>query len=256
MYQIDLNCDLGESFGSYKIGLDEEVISYISSANVACGFHGSDPLVMSQTVELAKNENVCVGAHPGLPDLVGFGRRNMDISPKEAKAIVQYQIGALQSFCKAKKIKMHHVKPHGALYNMAGKDLNLALSICEGIYEVNPDLILLALSGSKMIDAAKKIGLKVAREAFADRAYEQDGSLVSRNKEGAMILDENEAIKRVIRMIKEKKVKTITGIDISIEVDSICVHGDGIKALEFVRKINFSFEKEKIKIVPLSKIIL
>jgi len=256
MFQIDLNCDLGESFGSYKIGLDEEVISYISSANIACGFHGSDPLIMAETVGLAKESNVCVGAHPGLPDLVGFGRRNMDISPKEAKAMVQYQIGALESFCKAKKIKMHHVKPHGALYNMAGKDLNLALAICEGIYEVNPDLILLALSGSKMIDAAKHVGLKVAREAFADRAYEDDGSLVSRSKEGSIILDENEVIKRVIRMIKENKVQTITGIDIPIKVDSICVHGDGIKALEFVRKISFSFREEKIKIVPLSKIIL
>lgn len=256
MFQIDLNCDLGESFGNYKIGLDEEVISYISSANIACGFHGSDPLIMAKTVELAKKSNVCVGAHPGLPDLVGFGRRNMDISPKEAKAMVQYQIGALESFCKAQGTKMYHVKPHGALYNMAGKDLNLALAICEGIYEVNPDLILLALSGSEMIEAANNIGLKVAREAFADRAYEEDGSLVSRGKEGSMILDENEAIKRVIRMIKENKVKTITGIDIPIKVDSICVHGDGIKALEFVRKINFSFKEEKIKIVPLSKIIL
>ena len=256
MFKVDLNCDLGESFGNYKIGLDEEVISYISSANIACGFHGSDPMVMRQTVELAKKAGVCVGAHPGLPDLVGFGRRNMDVSPKEAKAIVQYQIGALEAFCKAQNIKMCHVKPHGALYNMAGKDLNLALAICEGIYEVNRDLILLALSGSKMIDAAESIGLKVAREAFADRAYEEDGSLVSRTKEGAMILDENEAIKRVIRMIKENKVKAITGIDIPIKVDSICVHGDGIKALEFVRKINFSFTEENIKIVSLSEIIL
>lgn len=256
MYQVDLNCDLGESFGNYKIGLDEEVISYISSANIACGFHGSDPLVMSQTVGLAKKANVCVGAHPGLPDLVGFGRRNMDISPKEAKAIVQYQIGALDAFCRAQGIKMYHVKPHGALYNMAGKDFNLALAICEGIYEVNPDLILLALSGSEMVNAAKSIGLKVAREVFADRAYEEDGSLVSRTKDGAMILDEKESVKRVIRMIKENKVKTISGIDIPIEVDSICVHGDGIKALEFVKKIKSSLEDENIKIVPLSKIIL
>ena len=255
MYQIDLNCDLGESFGNYKIGLDEEVISYISSANIACGFHASDPLTMNHTVELAKKAGVCVGAHPGFPDLVGFGRRNMDVSPKEAKAMVQYQIGALDSFCRAQGIKMHHVKPHGALYNMAGKDLKLALAICEGIYEVNPELILLALSGSKMIEAAKSIGLKVAREAFADRAYEEDGSLVSRTKEGAMILDENESIKRVIRMIKENKVKAITGIDIPIKVDSICIHGDGIKALEFVRKIKSSLEEENIKIVSLCEIV-
>lgn len=254
MYQVDLNCDLGESFGSYKLGLDEEVISYISSANIACGFHASDPITMNYTVELAKKAGVCIGAHPGFPDLVGFGRRNMDVSPKEAKAMVQYQIGALDSFCRAHGIKMYHVKPHGALYNMAGKNLKLALAVCEGIYEVNPELILLALSGSEMVNAAKSIGLKVAREAFADRAYEEDGSLVARTKEGAMITDEKESIKRVIRMIKENKVEAITGTDIAIKVDSICVHGDGIKALEFVRKIKFSLEEENIKIVPLCKI--
>jgi len=254
MYQVDLNCDLGESFGNYKLGLDQEVISYISSANIACGFHASDPLTMNYTVELAKKAGVCIGAHPGFPDLVGFGRRNMDVSPKEAKVMVQYQIGALDSFCRAHGIKMHHVKPHGALYNMAGKNLKLALAICEGIYEVNPELILLALSGSEMVNAAKSIGLKVAREAFADRAYEEDGSLVARMKEGSMITDEKESIKRVIRMIKENKVEAITGIDIPIKVDSICVHGDGIKALEFVRKIKSSLEEENIKIVPLYKI--
>jgi len=256
MYQVDLNCDLGESFGNYKLGLDEEVISYISSANVACGFHASDPLVMDYTVELAKKAGVCVGAHPGLPDLVGFGRRNMNVSQKEAKAMVQYQIGALDSFCRSHGIKMYHVKLHGALYNMAGKDLELALAICEGIYEVNPELILLALSGSEMVNAAKSIGLKVAREAFADRGYEEDGSLVARTKDGSMITDEKEVIKRVIKMIKENKVEAITGRDIPIKVDSICIHGDGIKALEFVKKIKSSLEEENIKIVPLCKIVL
>lgn len=255
MYRVDLNCDLGESFGNYKIGLDEEVISYISSANIACGFHASDPLVMDHTVKLAKEALVSVGAHPGFPDLVGFGRRNMNVSIKEAKAMVQYQIGALDSFCRAHGIKMQHVKPHGALYNMAGKDLKLATAICEGIYEVNPKLILLALCGSEMINAAQNIGLKAAREAFADRAYEEDGSLVARTKEGAMITDEEVAIKRVIKMIKENKVTAITGKDISIKVDSICVHGDGAKALEFVKKIKSKLEKENIEIAPLYKIV-
>lgn len=255
MYQVDVNCDLGESFGNYKLGVDEEIISYISSANIACGFHASDPLVMDYTVELAKKANICVGAHPGLPDLVGFGRRNMNVSPKEAKAMVQYQIGALDSFCRAHGVKMYHVKPHGALYNMAGKDSKLALAICEGIYEVNPELILLALSGSEMVSAAKSIGLKVAREVFADRSYEEDGSLVERTKKGAIITDEKEAIKRIIRMIKENKVEAITGRDIPIEVDSICIHGDGIKALEFAKRIKFSLEEENIKIVPLDKIV-
>ena len=255
MYKVDLNCDLGESFGNYKLGLDNEVIKYISSANVACGFHASDPLVMAHTVELAKEVGVCVGAHPGFPDLVGFGRRNMNVSPKEAKAIVQYQIGALDAFCKAAGIKMQHVKPHGALYNMAGKDIKLAEAICEGIYEVNPNLILLALSGSEMVNAAQNIGLKVAREAFADRAYEEDGSLVARTKEGAMITDEELAIKRVVKMVKENKVEAITGKDIFIKVDSICVHGDGPKALEFVKKIKSRLQAENIEITPLCKLV-
>lgn len=248
MYQIDLNCDLGESFGAYTMGMDEQVIPYISSANVACGFHASDPVVMAKTVRLAKESGVRVGAHPGLHDLIGFGRRNMNISPEEAKASVQYQIGALMGFCRANHMILSHVKPHGALYNMAGKDIVLASAICEGMKEVDPDLTLLALSGSKMIEAAKKTGLKAASEVFADRAYEDDGSLVARSKEGSMIEDEEEAIARVIRMVKEKKVRTITGKDIAIEADSVCVHGDGAKALIFVRKIKEALEGEGIAI--------
>ena len=190
MYAVDLNCDLGESYGNYICGMDEEVIPYISSANIACGFHASDPMVMGKTVALAKKQNVCVGAHPGYPDLVGFGRRNMAVSPEEVKAMVQYQMGALMALCKAQGIRLAHVKPHGAMYNMAAKDEKLALAICQGIKEVDPELILLGLSGSEMLKAAEKIGLKAAREVFADRAYEEDGSLVARSKEGAMITDE------------------------------------------------------------------
>lgn len=202
MHKIDLNCDLGESFGNYKLGLDDEVIKYISSANIACGFHASDPLVMQKTVALARDNGVAVGAHPGFPDLVGFGRRNMNVSPAEAKAFVQYQIGALSAFCKAAGCRLAHVKPHGALYNMAGKDEILAAAICEAVYEFDPELILLCLSGSKMMSAAKKIGLRAASEVFADRAYEDDGSLVARGKPGAVITDEDEAVSRVIGMVK------------------------------------------------------
>jgi UPF0271 protein len=169
--KIDLNCDLGESFGNYKIGMDEEVIKYISSANIACGFHASDPLVMAKTVSLAKENGVSIGAHPGYPDLVGFGRRNMNVAPEELKAMVQYQIGALNAFCKAAGIKMKHVKPHGAMYNMASKDEKLALAIAEGIAEVDDSLILLGLSGSQLLTAAATVGLKCANEVFADRAY-------------------------------------------------------------------------------------
>lgn len=251
MLKIDLNCDLGESFGNYKIGLDEEVIKYISSANIACGFHASDPVVMKKTVELAKTNNVMVGAHPGYPDLVGFGRRNMNVSPEELKAMIQYQIGALKSFCSAAKITLQHVKPHGAMYNMAAKDEKLALAIAEGIAEVDPTLILLGLSGSEMLKAGKTVGLTTMNEVFADRAYEDDGSLVARSKTGAVITDEQEAIDRVISMIRYGKVKSITGKEISVEPDSVCVHGDNPKALDFVKKITSCLTSEGIKICPM-----
>lgn len=255
MYKVDLNCDLGESFGHYKLGLDNEVIKYISSANIACGFHASDPVNMEKTVALAKKSNVSIGAHPGFPDLLGFGRRNMNISPNEAKAYIKYQIGALYSFCKSENISLVHVKPHGALYNMAAKDYMLAKAICEGIYEFDKDLILMALAGSEMIRAAKDVGLRVAQEVFADRAYEEDGSLVARSKDGAMITDDNLAVKRVVRMIKEGKVQAITGKDIDINVDSICVHGDGEKALDFVKLIRRTLEEEGIEITNLINIV-
>ena len=177
MKRVDLNCDLGESFGNYTCGLDAAVIPQISSANVACGFHASDPLVMAKTVALAKEHGVAVGAHPGFPDLVGFGRRNLAVSPAELKAMVQYQVGALRAFCDANDIVMQHVKPHGAMYNMAAKDRKLADAICEGIREVDDRLILLGLSGSQMLIAAQEMGLPWASEVFADRAYEDDGSL-------------------------------------------------------------------------------
>lgn len=246
--KIDLNCDLGESFGNYKIGMDEEVIKFISSANIACGFHASDPLVMAKTVELAKENRVKVGAHPGFPDLVGFGRRNINVSPSELKNMVQYQIGALNAFCIANGVKMNHVKPHGAMYNMAAKDVNLATSIAEGIAEVDSSLILLGLSGSHLINAAKQVGLKTAAEVFADRAYEEDGSLVARTKPGAVITNEDEVIERVIGMIKSGCVKSITGKEIPIQPDSICVHGDNPKALNFVKMIRERLLSENIKI--------
>lgn len=255
MKKIDLNCDLGESFGNYKIGLDDEVIRHISSANVACGFHASDPLVMQKTVALAKKNGVCIGAHPGFPDLVGFGRRNMSVSPAEAKALVQYQIGALDAFCKAAGVKLCHVKPHGALYNMAGKDEILAQAVCEGIFEYDSNLILLGLSGSKMIEAGKKIGLRTASEVFADRAYEADGSLVARSKPGAVITDENLAVSRVVEMVKNGRVTSITGNEIEIKADSICLHGDGVKAVEFAKRIKEELLKNDVEIVPLRELV-
>ncbi len=253
--RIDLNCDMGESFGNYKIGMDSEVVGQISSANVACGFHASDPVVMEKTVASCKAAGVAVGAHPGFPDLVGFGRRNLKVSNEELKAMIVYQVGALKAFCHAAGVPLQHVKPHGAMYNMAGKDAAMADAICQGIKEVDSSLILLGLSGSQLIEAAKRAGLPYAREVFADRAYEEDGSLVARSKEGAVITDEGEAIARVISMVKNHTVTAITGKEIELVPDSICLHGDNPKAVLFSRKIREALEAEGAKVCPIREVI-
>lgn len=250
MTTIDLNCDLGESFGAYTIGMDQEVIPYITSANIACGYHAGDPLVMEKTIARCKEHGVCPGAHPGFLDLQGFGRRNLVISPEEGKALVMYQIGALKGFCDAAGLKLHHVKPHGALYNMAAKDYNLARAICQAVQEVDEALVLLALSGSQMIQAAKDVGIASASEVFADRAYQKDGTLVPRSQPGAMIEEEETAIRRVIRMVKEQTVTAIDGTDIAIQADSVCVHGDGPKALAFVKNIKEALECADVQVQP------
>ncbi len=252
---VDLNCDLGESFGNYTCGMDEEIIPYISSANVACGFHASDPLVMQKTVKTAKENQVCVGAHPGFPDLVGFGRRNMSLSAQEITAMIQYQIGALSAFCTAYGIKLQHVKPHGALYNMAVKDGQIAEAICKGIRAVDPGLILLGPAHSQLLLAAESCGLPTAKEVFADRAYEEDGTLVPRSRPGAVITDEAEAIARVISMVKNGTVVSITGKEIEVEADSICVHGDSPAALAFVRSIHQALDQEGIPVLPMHRLI-
>lgn len=253
MYFVDLNSDLGESFGNYTIGMDEEILKFVSSANVACGWHAGDPMVMEKTVALAKEFGTAVGAHPGFPDLMGFGRRNMAVTPEEAKAYVKYQLGALQVFAKAHGVKIQHVKPHGALYNMAAVDEKLAKAMCEAVYEVDKDIIFMGLAGSKMITAAEETGLKAASEVFADRAYNDDGTLVSRKLPGAVIKDKDLAIQRVVRMVKEGKVESINGKDIDIKADSICVHGDNPKALEFVKNIRETLEKEGVTISNLMR---
>lgn len=253
MYFVDLNSDLGESFGNYTIGMDEEILKFVSSANVACGWHAGDPMVMEKTVALAKEFGTAVGAHPGFPDRMGFGRRNMAVTPEEAKAYVKYQLGALQAFAKAHGVKIQHVKPHGALYNMAAVDEKLAKAMCEAVYEVDKDIIFMGLAGSRMITAAEETGLKAASEVFADRAYNDDGTLVSRKLPGAVIKDKELAIKRVVRMVKEGKVESINGKDIDIKADSICVHGDNPKALEFVKNIRETLEKEGVTISNLMR---
>ncbi len=245
---IDLNCDMGESFGNYTCGMDGDVVPHISSANVACGFHASDPLVMERTVKLCREAGVAVGAHPGFPDLVGFGRRQMKVSTDELRTMVMYQVGALKAFCTAAGVRMQHVKPHGAMYNMAGKDAAMAHAICEGIYEVDPSLILLGLSGSELLKAAQETGLRAAKEVFADRAYEEDGSLVARTKAGAMITDEDEAIRRVLSMVCDHKVTTITGKVIEVAADSVCLHGDSPKAVLFAQKIRTALEEAGVTV--------
>ena len=234
---VDLNCDLGESFGAYTMGMDAEVIPKVTSVNVACGYHAGDPLIMEKTVALAKQHGAAIGAHPGFPDLMGFGRRQMVVTPEEAGAYVKYQVGALMAFAKGHGLRLQHVKPHGALYNMAAKDEKLAEGICKAIYSIDPELIFMGLAGSVMLEAAERIGLKTASEVFADRAYNDDGSLVARSKPGAVIHDPEAAVARAVKMAKEGKVISINGKEIDIRADSICVHGDNPKAIETVIKL-------------------
>lgn len=244
--KIDLNSDLGESFGAYKIGNDENIIPLITSANIACGYHAGDPLVMDKTLLLCKENGTSIGAHPGFPDLMGFGRRQLNASPKEVEAYVTYQIGALDAFCRKYGLRMNHVKPHGALYNMAVKNEDYAIAIVNAVKNFDSSIKLLAPFGSQMIIQAEKQGLDFACEIFADRAYESDGSLVARTKEGAMITDENEAVERVLTMITDGSVKAINGDVINIKADSVCVHGDGAKALAFVEKLRTAFAENGI----------
>ena len=237
MYKVDINCDMGESFGAYRMGADEEILPFVTSANIACGFHAGDPSVMKKTVAAALAHEVAIGAHPGLPDLVGFGRRNLDLTPEEAYDIVVYQVGALYGFVKALGGKMQHVKPHGALYNMAAKNRVLSDAIARAIYDVNPELILFGLSGSELVKAGQAVGLQTANEVFADRTYQVDGSLTSRREANALITDTEEAVQQVIRMVKEGVVRSVQGEDVAIQADTVCIHGDGAHALAFARSI-------------------
>jgi len=253
--KVDLNSDLGESFGRYKLGFDEEVMNFITSANIACGWHAGDPLVMRKTVKLAKENNVQVGAHPGYPDLMGFGRRFMTLTREEARNYILYQIGALYAFTKAEGLILQHVKPHGALYNALVKDEELARGVLEGIADFDKRLIFVGLSTSKPLEMAEDMGLKVAHEVFADRAYNPDGTLVSRRLKGAVIHDKELIAERVISMVKDGGVKAINGEWVELKADTICVHGDNPKALEITAYIRERLEEEGVKIVPMRKII-
>ncbi len=245
---VDLNCDMGESFGAYTLGNDAALLDWVSSANIACGFHAGDPQTMQHTVHMALEKNVAIGAHPGLPDLAGFGRRAMAISPAEAYSLVLYQVGALWAFVKAEGAQLHHVKPHGALYNMAAVQKNLAEAIAEAVYKIDPGLLLYGLAGSELIKAARKAGLTTAQEVFADRTYQQDGTLTPRTHENALLTDPAKAAQQVLRMVKEGKVMTLQGVELSITADTICIHGDGPHALHFAKQIHSLLTSENIVI--------
>ena len=251
--KIDFNCDMGESFGAYKMGYDEEVIKYITSANVACGFHASDPMRMSWTVRLAEENGVAIGAHPSFPDLVGFGRRDMLVSPDEAKNDVIYQIGALSAFTKSKKLQ--HVKPHGAMYNLAAGGGDLAKAICEAVLDVDPQMILVVLAGTPWADVAEEMGLRVAREAFADRALNPDGSLVPRSKPGSVIHDMEELVERSIKMVTRGTATAITGEEIPVLADTLCLHGDTPGAVQMAAALKSKLEAADVEIVPLSELV-
>jgi UPF0271 protein len=235
--RVDINCDMGESFGAYEIGADDEVMPHVTSANIACGFHGGDPAVMRRTIASAKEHGVAVGAHPGLPDLIGFGRRTMQVTPQEVYDMLIYQVGALLGFARAAAVPVRHVKPHGALYNMAAAQPALADAIAGAVRAVDAGLVLYGLAGSHLLTAAERAGLRSASEAFADRNYLHDGALVPRSRPDALVSDADEAVRRVVRMVKEGVVSDVEGEDIPIRADTICIHGDGPHAAEIARRL-------------------
>ncbi len=251
--KIDFNCDMGESFGIYKMGFDEEVIKHITSANIACGFHAGDPQWMRHTVKLAEENGVAIGAHPSFPDMNGFGRRNMNATPDEVRNDVTYQVGALQAFTGGKKLQ--HVKPHGAMYNMAVNDESLGQAICQAILDVDPDMVLVALAESRWVKLAEDMGLRVAREIFADRALNSDGTLVSRSKPGSVIHNVDQLVERSIRMVTEGKAVSIDGDLIDVQADSLCLHGDTPGAVEMAKAIRAGLQEAGVEIVSLGQLV-
>lgn len=237
MLTIDLNCDMGESFGAYSIGNDEALMDYVSSVNVGCGFHGGDPTVMRKTVTLATKKKIAIGAHPGYPDLAGFGRREMKISPEEVYDLVLYQIGALQAFCRALGNTLRHVKPHGALYNTAAKDKALARAIAQAVRDIDKSLLFVGLSGSVMIEEASNIGLRTVSEVFADRTYQDDGMLTPRSSPNAMIQTPQRAADQILQMVRKQTILSVSGKEIPVVAQTVCIHGDSPSALSFAQAI-------------------
>ena len=249
--RIDFNCDMGESFGPWRLGYDDQVIRHITSANIACGFHAGDPGHMRKTVQLAESHGVAIGAHPGFADLRGFGRRNVGAAAQEVKDDVVYQVGALTAFTRARRLQ--HVKPHGALYNMAAGGGDMARAICEAVLETDPDMVLVVLAGSKWLEIAEGMGLRVAREVFADRAFNADGTLVPRTRPGSVIHDTSAVVERSLRMVTEGRVTAITGEEVSLQADTICLHGDTPGAVQLAAARKSAFETAGVRLVAMGQ---
>lgn len=253
---IDLNCDMGESFGRYALGNDAAMLRIVTSANIACGMHAGDPRVMRQTVQAAIAAGVAVGAHPGYPDLQGFGRRAMTMAPEDLEAALIYQLGALAGFARVTGLPakgLTHVKPHGALYNAAARDETVAQAVARAIAAFDPTLIVVTLPNSALVEAARSLGLPVAREGFADRAYQKDGTLVPRSQPGAVIHNPVVAANRAAQMVTEGKVTAITGEVIDLQIDTLCVHGDTQDAPQIAQTLRETLQKASVEIRPLAK---
>jgi UPF0271 protein len=252
---VDLNADLGESFGNFALGQDGLLIPLLNSAHLACGFHAGDPRVMDETVRLCRDAGVQIGAHPAFPDLVGFGRRVMDLSGREAETDVVYQLGALEAFCRRNGAQLHHVKPHGALYNQANQNAELARGIAAGVASFRPDLLIVCQSGSGLERAALEAGLGVAYEGFVDRAYNSDGKLASRRLEGTLLHDPKRAIEQALRMVTEGTVVALDGTVVPLRVDTLCVHGDNPNAVDFIRGLREQLTSSGVELRPMRDVV-
>lgn len=248
MKRIDLNADAGESYGHWKLGADETLFPILSSVNLATGFHAGDPLTMQRSVRLAKGLGVAVGAHPGFPDLVGFGRRDLAATPEQVYTDVVYQIGALDAFLKIEGMKMHHVKPHGALYLQMLRKKETALAVAQAVKDYDPELPLVLLFGTPMEEAAKEVGVRYVREAFPDRAYLADGRLSPRSMEGSLIRDPRKAAERAVQMVLEGKIPALDGGEVEVQAETLCVHGDNPEAVEIARAVRKALEDAGVKI--------
>lgn len=250
MASIDLNCDLGEGFGVYQLAPEEEIFPLVTSANIACGFHAGDPQVMRRSVRSALRHGVAIGAHPGTPDLAGFGRRAMELGAGELENLLIYQIGALEAFCRVEGARVAHVKPHGWLYNAAAREAHLAGVIVQTLKGMSSSWILYALAGSELVKAAQAAGLPVAQEAFIDRAYQPDGSLVSRGLPGALLTDPEIAAQQCLRLAMEGKVRTVDGGELRIDADTLCIHGDNPVVLAILRRARQLLLQNRVDLRP------